>query len=91
MFNIKDIKILKKIIYSLVAVIVIAISGYSGWFLYNNFYNTINYKDSVNSSTYNNIVIKHVNMEEMNKVIEAIEREQEPPDEDLLDISINFR
>ena len=89
MLNIKDIKFQKKLIYLLATLIISASVGYSGWFLYNNFYKTINWRSD--SSLNHEVIIQHVHMDSMKTIVEKIERKKEVSDPLGFNINIDFR
>lgn len=91
MFNIKDIKVQKKIIYSVLTVMLASLLGYSGWFLYNNFYNTINWKENAVSSLQSEAIIRHVHLKEMKDIVAEIEQEQEAPKRKNFNINLEIR
>lgn len=91
MFNIKDIKIQKKAIYLVLTLVLTALFAYSGWFLYNNFYRTINWKDNIASSLQREAIIRHVDLNKMESIVADIEKEQEEPERRRFNINIEIR
>lgn len=89
MIDIKDIKFQKKLIYFLATLIILASLGYSGWFLYNNFYNTINWRS--NSSLDHEVIIQHVHLDSMRSTVDKIEQDDQVSDPRNFDINIDFR
>lgn len=89
--NIKNIKVQKKVVYWLLTVVIAGMISYSGWFLYINFYNTINWTEDVDSSLYNEAVIRHVDLKKMDEVVENIKKREEVSNGETFEIIINFQ
>lgn len=91
MFDIKDVKKLKKIIYLAVFIIVATGIFYSANFLYNNFYKTINWEGGGTIGINQKNAIKQVNMEKMKEVRKKIEKNNKRSSRDEFNIFISFR